>query len=113
MPPGICVDVHSTRHSRVAVCRMDMRPSRSKIQQSRKLCPYMTLHMPPCLSPFAFLTVSATRAASVKASLTPRFFIAEHSKIASLAGAPVCSHGPGLPRYLNALIFSAMARPCL
>jgi hypothetical protein len=27
----------------------------------------------------AFLAASATRVASVKASLTPRFFIAEHS----------------------------------
>lgn len=39
----------------------------------------MTVHMPPFLSPLTFLTCSATRAASVKASLTPRFFIAEHS----------------------------------
>lgn len=32
-----------------------------------------------CLSPLTFLTWRATRAASVKASLTPRFFMAEHS----------------------------------
>lgn len=31
------------------------------------------------LSPLTFLTCNATRAASVKASLTPRFFMAEHS----------------------------------
>lgn len=40
---------------------------------------HMTAQQPPCLSPLTFLTCSATRAASVKASLTPRFFIAEHS----------------------------------
>jgi hypothetical protein len=40
---------------------------------------YMTEHEELSLSPLTFLTVSATRAASVKASLTPRFFIAEHS----------------------------------
>ena len=42
---------------------------------------YMTEHEELSLSPLTFLTVSATRAASVNASLTPRFFIAEHSAI--------------------------------
>lgn len=40
---------------------------------------HMTEHEEPSLSPLGFLTVRATRAASVKASLTPRFFMAEHS----------------------------------
>lgn len=40
--------------------------------------PYIILHHPPELS-LGSLTVSATLAASVNASLTPRFFIAEHS----------------------------------
>lgn len=41
----------------------------------------MSVHMTEQLCPLSFevLTVSATRAASVKASLTPRFFMAEHS----------------------------------
>jgi hypothetical protein len=39
---------------------------------------YIILHHPPELS-LGSLTVKATLAASVNASLTPRFFIAEHS----------------------------------
>ena len=39
---------------------------------------YMTLHLLSS-APFFGCTFSATRAASVNASLTPRFFIAEHS----------------------------------
>jgi hypothetical protein len=35
----------------------------------------------PPLWSLLVLTCSATRAASVKASLTPRFFMAEHSRI--------------------------------
>ena len=40
---------------------------------------YMTVQQPASLSPLTFLTCNATRAASVKASLTPRFRFAEHS----------------------------------
>lgn len=41
---------------------------------------YMTLQQAVLdLSPLTFLTCNATRAASVKASFTPRFFMAEHS----------------------------------
>jgi len=43
----------------------------------RFLLPHMTVHL---LSSRSFLTLRATRAASVKASLTPRFFMAEHSR---------------------------------
>lgn len=42
--------------------------------------PYMTVHLPSSLS---FRTLKATRAASVKASLTPRFRMAEHSRYRS------------------------------
>lgn len=38
---------------------------------------HMTTHL---LSSLSFFTLSATRAASVKASLTPRFRMAEHSR---------------------------------
>lgn len=51
---------------------------------------HMTIHL---LSSLSFLTLSATRAASVKASLTPRFRMAEHS------------------RYRKAFILRATSRP--
>ena len=41
---------------------------------------HMTMHLLSLFTPFAPFTESATRAASVKASLTPRFLFAEHSK---------------------------------
>lgn len=48
-------------------------------QRSQTLDPHITSHLwPPC-GPLALLTDNATRAASVKASLTPRFRLAEHS----------------------------------
>lgn len=46
---------------------------------TRSWLAYMTEQQPASLSPLTFLTVRATRAASVKASFTPRFFMAEHS----------------------------------
>jgi len=55
---------------------------------------YMTIHLLPSFD-FAGLTLSATRAASVNASLTPLFRIALHS------------------RYLSAPIFLATSRPSL
>jgi hypothetical protein len=74
----------------------------------------MTEHEVLSLSPLALLTVSATRAASVKASLTPRFFIAEHS-VEVLVACDTSAHrrNPNLPRYRNAFTLSATARPCL
>ena len=84
----------------------------------------MTEHEAPSLSPLGFLTVRATRAASVKASLTPRFFIAEHS-VGCISGGfsgniirdattqQRIAKTPNLPRYRNAFTFSATARPCL
>ncbi|KAI7224044.1 hypothetical protein KC333_g163 [Hortaea werneckii] len=66
---------------------------------------------PASLSPLTFLTCKATRAASVKASFTPRFFIAEHSVQGSRQNRgqkEIC-----LPKYLKALTFSATAKPCL
>lgn len=41
---------------------------------------HMTVQLLP-LSCFVDLTCNATRAASVKASFTPRFFMAEHSGV--------------------------------
>lgn len=41
---------------------------------------HMRTHLLSLFAPFAPFTESATRAASVKASLTPRFLFAEHSK---------------------------------
>lgn len=45
--------------------------------EQARMCVYIMVH-PPLLS-LPVLTDSATRAASVKASFTPRFFMAEHS----------------------------------
>lgn len=77
---------------------------------------YITLQQPPSLSPLTFLTCRATRAASVKASFTPRFFIAEHSALLlamyTCHSQEVFNDGHS-PRYLRALIFSATASPCL
>lgn len=50
---------------------------------------YMTVQL--LLLSLLVLTVSATRAASVKASLTPRFFMAEHSS-RRLANESLKSH---------------------
>lgn len=60
------------------------------------------------------LTDKATRAASLKASLTPRFFIAEHSGwIISKAFKSLLLMTWILPRYRNAFMFCATCRPCL
>ena len=50
------------------------------VRELDKASLYMTEQL-LCLSPLTFLTWRATRAASVKASLTPRFFMAEHSAL--------------------------------
>lgn len=51
--------------------------------EGRELSLYR-MTQPPLESPL-FFTVRATRAASVKASLTPRFFMAEHSVMCKFA----------------------------
>jgi hypothetical protein len=58
----------------------------------------------------------------VKASFTPRFFIAEHS-VESVSGGfsnnvirdatSTYRKNPNLPKYRNAFTLSATARPCL
>ena len=66
----------------------------------------MTAQHPVDLSPLTFLTCNATRAASVKASLTPRFFIAEHSTVLSALSPSTYSNKPKLtkiPQRLNLL----------
>lgn len=55
------------------------------------------------------LTESATRAASVKASFTPRFFIAEHSETSQ--HWTECGLEGNIPRYRRALILSATLSP--
>jgi len=51
----------------------------------------MTAHFPSLFDPLGPLTESATRAASANASLTPRFFIAEHSVLPSAHIPPPAS----------------------
>lgn len=58
-------------------CRGSRERSNPAQYASSQVTLYMTTHL---LSSRSFLTLRATRAASVKASLTPRFLIAEHSK---------------------------------
>ena len=70
----------------------------------------MTTHLLLLLDPFAPLTESATRAASVNASFTPRFFFAEHSDnqintALNHAGYAV------IPRYRSACIRRATSKP--
>lgn len=61
-----------------------------------------------------FFTLSATRAASVKASLTPRFFMAEHSiSSVSIREQLPLSHSFHVPKYRKAFIFCATFNPCL
>lgn len=82
---------------------------------------YMTAHFPSLFDPLGPLTESATRAASANASLTPRFFIAEHSVLhQQTIPSPTynyitpCGRKRGcLPRYLNACILLATSNPCL
>ena len=75
---------------------------------------HMTVHL---LSSWALagFTCNATRAASVNASLTPRFLIAEHSaETASVYCAGEISIAPKyVPRYRNAPILLAISRPSL
>ncbi len=59
----------------------------------------MTAHFPSLFDPLGPLTESATRAASANASLTPRFFIAEHSVL----------HQPTSPRHASTRIGPTMA----
>lgn len=70
-----------------------MRESRHDLRP----CDYMTLHLLCSDEPSFFdgCTFSATRAASVKASFTPLFFIAEHSVSRSAREGAVARRGAG------------------
>jgi hypothetical protein len=70
---------------------------------------YHRIVQPPLLSLLVF-TCKATRAASVKASLTPRFFMAEHS-VRYVSRRIHVQQAHRIPRYRRALIFSATRRP--
>lgn len=77
---------------------------------------YRMMHLSLLFCEFVGLTVSATLAASVKASLTPRFRIAEHSASnvrLRLAHVSPVTRGTTVPRYLNAPILLATSRPSL
>ena len=70
----------------------------------------MTTHLVSLLDPFVPLTESATRAASVNASFTPRLRFAEHSDIISMT--LVCdSYCILIPRYRSACILRATSKP--
>ena len=69
---------------------------------------YMTTHLLFSLSEAVF-TDKATLAASVKASLTPLFLLAEHS-VANLA-KPCQTDDRSLPKYRNACILLATSKP--
>ena len=73
----------------------------------------MTVHLLSLVDRPGPLTERATRAASVKASLTPRFRFAEHSAhtLARNSGPGCSQHVLAVPRYRSAPMFLATFNP--
>ena len=121
---GVCIWFSVHRRLCRKCTGMELYCSRSSccgLNQLPKLVVHITEHFESSDEP-AVLTCSATRAASVNASFTPRLRMAEHSMLivsrrseclVQGASAGIAFQPGNIPRYLSAPIRLATSRPSL